>query len=260
MIALGELYGYLSQSPEAVLSASTLRGSMFGSNDKRQATKVQSNDNDRFDSIYHHALIYSRDDSLPAATFRIRNFSKSEGVSGSYAAQFYDLSGLDASALRMVEIGRFCVNPSFRASPDVLRLALGLITQHVDDHGADLLFGCASFRGTQPTDYADALACLVENYPAPENWNPGQIADDIFELKRLGRAFDRKRALLQFPPLLRSYLSMGCWVSDHAVIDRQLETFHVFTGLEIAKIPTRRAQTLRALSKPKLTAGMAHMA
>ena len=30
---------------------------------------------------------------------------------------------------------------------------------------------------------------------------------------------------------------MGGWVSDHAVVDRQMNTLHVFTGLEIAAIP-----------------------
>ena len=50
------------------------------------------------------------------------------------------------------------------------------------------------------------------------------------------------------PPLLRSYLAMGGWVSDHAVIDRQMGTLHVFTGLEIAGIPPNRARLLRALA------------
>jgi hypothetical protein len=41
---------------------------------------------------------------------------------------------------------------------------------------------------------------------------------------------------------------MGGWVSDHAVIDRQMNTLHVFTGLEIAAIPPNRARLLRALA------------
>jgi putative hemolysin len=48
------------------------------------------------------------------------------------------------------------------------------------------------------------------------------------------------------PPLLRSYLAMGGWVSDHAVVDTDLGTLHVFTGLEIRRVPQARALTLRA--------------
>jgi hypothetical protein len=41
---------------------------------------------------------------------------------------------------------------------------------------------------------------------------------------------------------------MGRWVSDHAVIDHDLGTLHVFTGVEIAAIPPARARALRAIA------------
>ncbi len=61
-------------------------------------------------------------------------------------------------------------------------------------------------------------------------------------------AGDARAALRLIPPLLRTYLSMGGWVSDHAVIDRQMNTLHVFTGIEIQSIPAARKRLLRALS------------
>jgi hypothetical protein len=45
---------------------------------------------------------------------------------------------------------------------------------------------------------------------------------------------------------LRTYLLMGGWVSDHAVVDNDLNTLHVFTGLEIKGIPASRKRLLRA--------------
>ena len=39
---------------------------------------------------------------------------------------------------------------------------------------------------------------------------------------------------------------MGGWVSDHAVVDNDLGTLHVFTGVEISRIPAARARLLRA--------------
>jgi hypothetical protein len=47
---------------------------------------------------------------------------------------------------------------------------------------------------------------------------------------------------------LRSYLGLGGWVGDHAVIDRDLDTLHVFTCVEVDRIPPARAASLRALS------------
>ena len=49
----------------------------------------------------------------------------------------------------------------------------------------------------------------------------------------------------RMPPLLRSYLAMGGWVSDHAVVDRDLDTLHVFTGFEVRAIPEARVRALR---------------
>ena len=69
---------------------------------------------------------------------------------------------------------------------------------------------------------------------------------------RLRRKPDARRAMLTMPPLLRSYLAMGGWVSDHAVVDRDLDTLHVFTGLEIGAIPPARARA--AAGRGRLTA------
>ena len=52
----------------------------------------------------------------------------------------------------------------------------------------------------------------------------------------------------RMPPLLRSYLAMGGWVSDHAVVDRDMNTLHVFTGLEVRAIPPARARALRLVA------------
>jgi len=64
--------------------------------------------------------------------------------------------------------------------------------------------------------------------------------------KRLRRKPDHKRAMGRMPPLLKTYLMMGGWVSDHAVVDAKMGTLHVFTGVEIAAIPASRKRLLRA--------------
>ena len=59
---------------------------------------------------------------------------------------------------------------------------------------------------------------------------------------------DKKKALLNMPPLLKTYLSMGAWVSDHAVVDLSMKTLHLFTGMEISKIPKSRQKFLLNLA------------
>jgi putative hemolysin len=112
-----------------------------------------------------------------------------------------------------------------------------------------MLFGCSSFHGTDAQAYADAFAMLKERHLAPTRWLPQVKAPDVFRFaRRLRQKPDALRAMRTMPPLLRSYLAMGGWVSDHAVVDRDLNTLHVFTGLEIGAIPPARARALRAVA------------
>lgn len=202
-------------------------------------------DSDAFDEICDHILIEDVSSGRVVACFRLLPLTDGREITRSYAAQFYELSALEAYEGRMVEMGRFCIHPAVK-DPDVLRVAWAAMTRFVDETGTDLLFGCSSFWGCEAEGYLDAFAMLQERHLAPKRWLPRVKAPDVFSFaRRLRRKPDPKRALLTMPPLLRAYLAMGGWVSDHAVIDRDLGTLHVFTGLEIKGIPPTRARLLR---------------
>ena len=144
-----------------------------------------------------------------------------------------------------MELGRFCLAPGV-TDPDVVRMAWAALAQFVDAHRVALLFGCTSFKGTDPAPYSDVMALLRSRHLAPLHWQPQVKAPDTvgFVERRLDKPAE-KAALQMLPPLLRSYLMMGGWVSDHAVIDHQMNTLHVFTGLEIAAISEGRKRLLR---------------
>jgi L-ornithine Nalpha-acyltransferase len=203
-------------------------------------------DVDAFDEICRHVLVETQRTGSLVACFRLLPLEDGSAIGTSYSAQYYDLSALAAFPGPMVEMGRFCIAPG-RSDPDILRVAWAALTRYVDAQNVALIFGCSSFRGTDAGAYLDAFAMLKERHLAPKRWLPEVKAANAFRFARhLTRHPDRKRAMLTMPPLLRSYLAMGGWVSDHAVVDRDLDTLHVFTGLEIAAIPPARAQLLRA--------------
>ena len=134
----------------------------------------------------------------------------------------------------MLEIGRLCAaDVTFRF--EALRACWGALAQIVDRKSVVLMFGCSSFEGVEPACYQDAFAFLAENHRAPDALIPRKRSAETFDLPK-GHPFDKKRAIAQLPPLLRTYLSLGGWVSDHAVVDRNLNTLHVLTALEIAAI------------------------
>lgn len=206
-------------------------------------------DADRFDAICRHVLVEECATGRLVCCFRILPLRDGSEIGASYSAQYYELSALRGFSGRMVEMGRFCIDPACR-DPDILRVAWGAMTRYVDEEGVELLFGCSSFMGTDWEHYADSFAVLAERHLAPRRWWPRIKAPRVVRYARAltGRKGDPKQAMLKMPPLLRTYLSMGGWVSDHAVVDTDLDTLHVFTGLEIGAIPPSRARALRLVA------------
>lgn len=204
-------------------------------------------DRDAFDPLCKHVLVEDASGAL-VCTYRLFALNNGGEIGRSYSAQFYDLSALQDIKGMMVEVGRFCIDPGLN-DPDILRIAWGQLTEFVDKNNVELLFGCTSFTGTEVAEYTDAFALLKEKYLAPKPRLPKIKAPQVFDFStklRLKKP-DLKQARLRMPPLLRTYLSMGGWVSDHAVVDDDLNTLHVFTGLEIAAIPASRKRLLRAV-------------
>ncbi len=209
-------------------------------------------DVDAFDAVCQHVLIEHRQTGRLVGCFRLLRLRNGTEIGKSYAAQVYDLSGLRGFVAPMIEMGRFCIHPDVQ-NADVLRVAWGAIARFVDAQGVELLFGCSSFAGTAADPYLDALAMLRDRHLAPGRWMPQVKAENVFRFAEAlaGLLPDPRLALVEMPPLLRTYLLMGGWVSDHAVIDTDLNTLHVFTGLEIRAIPPARARALRAVAEDK---------
>ena len=205
-------------------------------------------DQDRFDDICAHMLIEEVATGALVCCFRLLHLNGGSDIEKSYSAQFYELSALQSFDGKLVEMGRFCIHPQ-NQDPDILRVAWGALTQFVDAQKVDFLFGCTSFRGTDTKAYLDAFAMLRDKHLAPKRWLPRVKAPDVFKFAaRLRRQPDVRLAMRHMPPLLRSYLLMGGWVSDHAVVDKHMNTLHVFTGVEVGQIPPARKRLLRALS------------
>ncbi|MEJ5217005.1 GNAT family N-acyltransferase [Cognatishimia sp. D5M38] len=209
---------------------------------------VDGLDADAFDEICTHILVKDRKSGDLVCCFRFLPLNSGNEIAQSYSAQYYELSALQNFQGTMVEMGRFCIHPDVQ-DPDILRVAWAAMTAYVDNNNVELLFGCSSFKGTDAKEYFDAFAMLRDRHIAPKRWLPRVKAPKVFQFAaRQRRKPDLKQAQLRMPPLLRTYLMMGGWVSDHAVVDEQMNTLHVFTGLEIKAIPPARKRLLRAMS------------
>ena len=200
---------------------------------------------DRYDDAAWQIVVDCEEGGQLLAAYRLGVFASGAALSESYSAQFYDLAPLAAYPKPVLEIGRFCL-ADHPAGFQALRLGWGALARIVDDLGAGLMIGCSSFKGADPERHHAALALLASGHIGPKPLLPRPKSPLRLDLPTA--EFDRKSALLALPSVLRSYLSMGGWVSDHAVIDPDLDTLHVFTCVEVANIPRERARSLRQIA------------
>lgn len=241
MVAMEKSCKYIARIAKTerdVTLTQALRGAHFGTCDAADA--------DFYDAKCQHVLIEDSETGVLHGCFRFMPFNSGRDISSSYSSQFYDLSRLSSYTAPMLELGRFCMRGGVQDYA-VLRVAWAFLTRYVDKHNIALIFGCASFDGVNPSHYTDAFALLKQRHLAPDKWQPQMGASEVFEFadKLNGYKPALKIANQNMPALLRTYLGMGGWVSDHAVVDRDLDTLHVFTAVEINAIPKSRARLLR---------------
>lgn len=239
-LSCGHFGARLAKSSADLQAAQKLRNLAFGSG-------RNGLDADALDADCLHVLVEDRRNDNLVCCFRLMLLANGEQIGASYSAQYYELSALRDFDGPMLEIGRFCTHPDCN-DPDVLRVAWGALSRFVDETGIKLLFGCSSFKGTGTEAYLDAFALLAHRHQAPKRWLPRVKAPAVFRFawQLRARRPDMRTAIRAMPPLLRSYLAMGGWVSDHAVVDRDMGMLHVFTGLEVGAIPPVRARLIRA--------------
>lgn len=241
--AMGRLQVDLVQGPAHLDAVQRLRAAQFRGG--------QGSDLDRFDPHCQHLLIRDLYDGTPCAAARLRLLADPASIAASYTAQFYDLGTLASTRLRMLEIGRICIAWQRRGDPDILRALLAGLTQRAMAQRVQMLVGCASFAGASVARHAGALRHLAANHIGPEPLRPRRRdACATVDLARV--ASTDPPGPRGIPPLLRMYLGMGGWVSDHAVRDPDLDTLHVFTAVETGRIPPARRRVLQALARGPL--------
>ena len=196
-------------------------------------------DEDAHDAVCDHLMIAGPEGLVGTCRLRVLDAATLEGC---YTAESYDLARLKGYPAPLLELGRFCIAEGAREA-DAIRLAWGMLARIVDARGIGLVFGCASFPGLAQRDAG--FSVLARRHRAPQHWAPQVRAAEIVPLVDAGH--DTRAGLREIPALLRSYLGLGGWVSDHAVIDRRMQTLHVLTAVEIARVPEGRARALRAV-------------
>lgn len=199
---------------------------------------------DTFDPYFDHLILETVGavaDPLDrvVGVYRLMRSEVAEAGPGFYGAAEYDLGPIVRSGRRSVELGRSCVAREHRGGPGMHLLWNGLAA-YVLEREIELLFGVASFPGTDVERIAEALSFLHHNHLAPPDLRARARAEHFVEMNRIpAEAVDAARALKAIPPLIKAYVRLGGFVGEGAFVDRSFNTVDVCVIMDTARMTER---------------------
>lgn len=199
---------------------------------------------DEFDPVFDHLLLI--DERAPAGdlpcvvgVYRLLSSDAVGGAGRFYSEGEYDLSALRASGRRLLELGRSCVHADYRGGAAMFHLWNGL-ADYVLERGIEILFGVASFHGTDLEALAQPLSYLHHHHLAPPPLRvrakgAARVRMDLIAPDRL----DRKAAMAGTPALIKAYLRLGGYVGEGAFVDRAFNTTDVCLVMDTERMSAR---------------------
>lgn len=200
-------------------------------------------DFDEFDAVADHLLVVDHDRGAGpesvVGTYRLIRRAAAERAGRFYTVDEYDISKLIAIPGEILELGRSCVDEAYRTR-QVMELLWRGIAAYVFTYDIKVMFGCASFPGTDPDAHSVPLSYLYHNHLTPEDRRPVALPERYVDMNRLAPdAFQPRRALAAVPPLIKGYLRLGGTIGDGAVIDPQFDTTDVCIVVETQLVTDR---------------------
>ncbi|MGC1503618.1 MAG: GNAT family N-acyltransferase [Sulfitobacter sp.] len=197
---------------------------------------------DAMDAFCDHLLLIDRQNDAVVGVYRLLRPEQAANAGQYYCASEYDLGPLLRSNRRLLELGRSCVHPDYRGGMALHHLWSAL-ARYVALHKIDLLFGVASFQGTDVQALAAPLSLLHQRHLAPPDLRVRALEGAYQDMNLIDQhQLDRKAAMLQIPSLIKAYLRLGGYVGEGAFVDHAFNTVDVCLIMDTARLSQRQAR------------------
>lgn len=233
-IRVGNISVRLTRGQEEVLACQRLRYQVFyeefGAKPLRDMEAL-GRDYDEFDDYCDHLVVVDHNigDGADAiiGTYRLFREDMAKRMGRFYSDDEYDIRPLVKAGVKPMELGRSCVNAEYRTRP-VLQILWQGIAEYIDYHQVDVLFGCASFHGTDVDTIREELSYLYHYHKVEGDTCPVAVKGRYINMDMVPKdQLDPKKCLMNLPPLIKGYLRLGASVGDGAIIDEQFNTVDV---------------------------------
>jgi putative hemolysin len=193
---------------------------------------------DRFDAHCEHLVVRDVEEDLTVGACRILAPDGARRIGRYEAEGQFDLDMLGVLRERMVEVGRTCIHPEYR-SELVMRRILSTLARYLIENGHDYVIGTADLDMTDGGHRAASVHRLAwERSASPEDYR-------VYPIKPLPLDILETRVAAA-PPVLRSYLDAGAWVSGEPAINSNADSALIPFLLPLARMQDRYARAFLA--------------
>ncbi len=211
-----------------------------GATEEQRALREEYDSYDRFAdymAVFHNGKI--------VGTYRIIDRRAAEKMGGFYTETEFDISKIKKARGNIAEMSRACVAREYRENALVMRLLWAGLSSYLLRHKIALVFGVASWVGTNPARSAQAISYLYYNHLAParlratvlsENFADG-VNPKLSRMNILPAAFvDEDDARREMTPLIKGYLQLGAEFGRGVFVDKPFNSYDVFVSLQTKNI------------------------
>ena len=199
---------------------------------------------DEFDPVFDHLILVDPRRNADAledvvGVYRLLPGERIAASGRFYSEGEYDLLALRSSGRRLLELGRSCVHKDYRATTAMFHLWNGL-ADYVAQHAIEVLFGVASFHGTDVAYLAQPLAYLHHHHLAPQALRVRARSDQFRAMDVLpADQLDQRQAMIKTPALIKAYLRLGGFVGEGAWVDHAFNTTDVCLVMDTGRMSAK---------------------
>lgn len=187
---------------------------------------------DAFDAVFDHLVLVDNAADPDAGdhvvgVYRLLTCERMAQIGRFYSESEFDLAPLKTSGRRLLELGRSCIHANHRGGTGMFQM-WNALARFVIEREIEILFGAASFPGTDLAALAEPLSLLHHAHLAPEALRvrahgPGAA----WPIALPESALDRRAALRATPALIKAYLRLGGFVGEGVYVDHAFNTTDV---------------------------------
>tara|TARA_E500000178_G_C17033555_1_gene761981 strand:- start:712 stop:1587 length:876 start_codon:yes stop_codon:yes gene_type:complete len=218
----------IAETDFEIKKAQHLRYKIFLKDKKTKNNPINNlfkRDFDFYDKVSDHIIIIDNNinnNENVVGTYRLLRGNFAKIYKGFYTEQEFDISNLKKhfSNSNMLELGRSCVHIDYR-SGIILKLLWQGISNYINNYKIKILFGCASFHGTDPKKFRNEFNLLQKNFCLNDDFNVKSLQKNPIHFQTLQ---DEKMVFKNLPPLIKGYLRAGGMMSKDYFIDKEFNT------------------------------------